>query len=606
MVTVRALITVGTMNGWDTCQIDVSNAFLHGDLFEEVYKKMPQGYASRQWFAKLSSTLLSFGFVQSKADYSLFNKSEKFSFTTILVYVDDLLITGSKVNKAFCISQNKYALELLTEAGLSNVKSYKLHMESHVKLQVDIGNPFPDPEFMQNPTSVHMQRVKPLLRYLLNSPGQGILLAHNSAIQLTAYYDSDWANCPMTRRSTTSYCILLGQSSVSWKSKNQRVVSRSLAKAEYRAMDLTCCEVTWLVSLLKDLGLKDLGAVDLKCDNKEAIYIAATLIFHARTKHIEIDCHYVRDQVKKGEVVPSHVSTKSQFADFLKRLIVEAARHPLKPSTSSISSSATGLRSSPATKDKTWDCDVVTHSVADDKQSDNPPGNKVWIQSKVSWRDNMTRAMVKTTNADSVCCLAADSGRMAEHESYTSFDGSMLIAFYLALMIFRICCLAADSGRMAECEITSGRVVGLIGRDSVLFFCFASLMVMKVGEIRSLSLPHKVNHMALLISLPKDRDMSNGSSIGFTSFGGGSGCVHDQNSETEQREARSTKEPEISFDRLGMKNPVGARKHQAVALMLYTSCLIYTVVYKLWKMEAECGQSIWEGLWADERTYGNL
>ncbi|GJS49557.1 retrovirus-related pol polyprotein from transposon TNT 1-94 [Tanacetum coccineum] len=95
MVTVKALITVGTMNGWDTCQMDVSNAFLHSDLFEEVYKKMPQGYASRQWFAKLSSTLLSSGFVQSKADYSLFNKSEKFSFTTILVYVDDLLITSS-------------------------------------------------------------------------------------------------------------------------------------------------------------------------------------------------------------------------------------------------------------------------------------------------------------------------------------------------------------------------------------------------------------------------------------------------------------------------------------------------------------------------------
>ncbi|GJS49559.1 cysteine-rich receptor-like protein kinase 8 [Tanacetum coccineum] len=124
-----------------------------------------------------------------------------------------------------------------------------------------------------------MQRVKPLLRYLLNSPGQGILLAHNSAIQLTAYYDSDWASFPMTRRSTTGYCILLGQSPVSWKSKNQRVVSRSSAEAEYRAMDLTCCEVTWLVSLLKDLGLKDLGAVDLKCDNKEPFTSRSATLF---------------------------------------------------------------------------------------------------------------------------------------------------------------------------------------------------------------------------------------------------------------------------------------------------------------------------------------
>ncbi|GJT04309.1 cysteine-rich receptor-like protein kinase 8 [Tanacetum coccineum] len=97
-----------------------------------------------------------------------------------------------------------------------------------------------------------MQAVKHLLRYLLNAPSQGILLAHKSAVQLTAYCDSDWASCLMTRRSTTGYCILLGQSPVSWKSKKQGVVSRSSAEAEYRAMALTCCEVTWLVSLLKD------------------------------------------------------------------------------------------------------------------------------------------------------------------------------------------------------------------------------------------------------------------------------------------------------------------------------------------------------------------
>ncbi|GKD88733.1 cysteine-rich receptor-like protein kinase 8, partial [Tanacetum coccineum] len=119
----------------------------------------------------------------------------------------------------------------------------------------------------------------------------------------------------MTRRSTTGYCILLRQSLVSWKLKKQRVVSRSSAEAEYRAMALICCEVTGLVSLLKDLGLKDLGLVDLKCDNKAAIYITANPVSHAGTKHIEIDCHYVRDQIKRGEVLLSHVSTKSQLVD---------------------------------------------------------------------------------------------------------------------------------------------------------------------------------------------------------------------------------------------------------------------------------------------------
>lgn len=166
-----------------------------------------------------------------------------------------------------------------------------------------------------------MQVVKHLLRYLLNAPAQGILLAKDSAVDLTTYCDSDWASCPMTRRSTTGYCIMLGDSPLSGKSKKQAVVSCSSAKAEYRAMALTCCEVTWLVELLKDLGLKDLGPVDLRCDNQAALYIAANPVFHARTKHIEIDCHYVRDRVQACHVKPSYVHSTQQVPDVFTKVL---------------------------------------------------------------------------------------------------------------------------------------------------------------------------------------------------------------------------------------------------------------------------------------------
>ncbi|GJS94697.1 cysteine-rich receptor-like protein kinase 8 [Tanacetum coccineum] len=133
----------------------------------------------------------------------------------------------------------------------------------------------------------------------------------------------------MTRRSTTGYCILFGQSLISPKSKKQHVVSRSSAEAEYRAMALTCYEVTWLVTLVKDLGIKDLGLVDLKCDNQATIYIVVNLVFHARTKHIKVDCHYVRDQMKSGLVKPSYVLTKAQVADVFNKVLPTDQHHKL-------------------------------------------------------------------------------------------------------------------------------------------------------------------------------------------------------------------------------------------------------------------------------------
>ncbi|XP_071735501.1 uncharacterized mitochondrial protein AtMg00810-like [Rutidosis leptorrhynchoides] len=330
--------------------------------------------APRQWFTKLSSALLSFGYVQSKADYSLFTKKYDSQFTDVLCYVDDLLITGSssvhiqqlkdnlksffhmkdlgelsyflglevsKTDQWVFISQKKYTVDILKENGVLNSRPYKLLLDPNAKLQADVGTPMSDPEvyrrligqliyltvtrpdicysvqllsqFIQSPTSVHFQAAKHLLKYLLNAPSQGVLLAKNSSVQLKAYCDSDWASCPMTRRSTTCYCILLGDSPISWKSKKQGVVSRSSAEAEYRAMALTCCEVTWLVSLLKDLGLTDLGPVELHCDNQAALHISANRVFHA--------CYFVRDQIKSGLIKPFYVHIKSQLADVFTKIV---------------------------------------------------------------------------------------------------------------------------------------------------------------------------------------------------------------------------------------------------------------------------------------------
>ncbi|GKC58941.1 cysteine-rich receptor-like protein kinase 8, partial [Tanacetum coccineum] len=345
-------------------------------------------------------------------DYSLFVKKEGKSFTVVLVYVDDLLIIGNdesqtttlkaqlssifhmkdldevsyflglevcKSSYDIFISQHKYTKELLKEGGVLNNKPYKLPMEPNLKLQEDVGTPLQDPEiyrrlivkliyltitrpdicyivqlftqFMKSPTSVHMQAVKHLLRYLLNYTGQGILLAHDSTVQLKAYCDSEWASCPMIKRSSTGYCILLGDFPISWKSKKQAIVSRSSAEAEYRAMANTCCEVTWLVSLFKNLCITDLEPVDLFCDNQAALYIAANPIFHARTKHIEVDFHYVRDQLKDGKIKPSYVNTKSQLADVFTKFVT-VDQHTKLLSKLGVSTSTNSQLEGECTKDK--------------------------------------------------------------------------------------------------------------------------------------------------------------------------------------------------------------------------------------------------------------
>ena len=127
-------------------------------------------------------------------------------------------------------------------------------------------------QFMHQPMTTHMQAAKKLLRYLRGTSQQEILLAASSAVQLKAFCDSDWASCPTTRRSTTGFCILLGSSPISWKIKKQAVVARSTAEAEYRAMAMTACEVTWLHTLLKDMGIKNLPFTALYCDNQATIF----------------------------------------------------------------------------------------------------------------------------------------------------------------------------------------------------------------------------------------------------------------------------------------------------------------------------------------------
>ena len=168
---------------------------------------------------------------------------------------------------------------------------------------------------MRDPREAHLQLVKRILRYIKGTAHLGLQLYIGSSTDLVAYSDADWAGCPDTRKSTSGFCVFLGTNLVSWSSKHQPTVSRSSAEAEYRAVANCVAESVWLRQLLCELHQPPTKATIVYCDNISATYLSSNHVQHQRTKHIEIDLHFVRDRVALGEARVLHVPTSSQYAD---------------------------------------------------------------------------------------------------------------------------------------------------------------------------------------------------------------------------------------------------------------------------------------------------
>ncbi|KAJ8765992.1 hypothetical protein K2173_020508 [Erythroxylum novogranatense] len=164
---------------------------------------------------------------------------------------------------------------------------------------------------MTAPTKFQMDVALHVVKYLKGTDTKGLFYAADNTFDLQAYCDSDWGSCKLTRRSVTGYCVFLGPSLILWKSKKQNTVNRSSAEAKYRAMATTSCELKWLAYLLDEFQIKLPLPIPLFCDNQAAIHIAANPVFHERMKHVNIDCHIIREHLVSGFISTPYISSDS-------------------------------------------------------------------------------------------------------------------------------------------------------------------------------------------------------------------------------------------------------------------------------------------------------
>jgi histone deacetylase 1/2 len=334
--------------------------------------------APRAWYARLCGKFVALGFIPSKADTSLFYYNRGGHSIFVLVYVDDIIVASSSseavralladLKEEFALkdlgdlhyflgievrrgrdgllmTQERYARDVLQRSGMDKSKPMdtpmssvdKLSLYSGMKLGPDDSSRYrsivgalpyltltrPDIAFAVNkvcqflhaPTTTHWSAVKRILRYIQGTINLRLKLVKSGSLMVSAFSDADWAGCIDDRRSTGGFAIYLGDNLISWTARKQATVSRSSTEAEYKSLANATAEILWVQKLLQELRIQHPPRARLWCDNLGATYLSANPVFHARTKHIEIDFHFVRERVAQKFLDIRFISSGDQVAD---------------------------------------------------------------------------------------------------------------------------------------------------------------------------------------------------------------------------------------------------------------------------------------------------
>ncbi|KAE8727262.1 hypothetical protein F3Y22_tig00005678pilonHSYRG00069 [Hibiscus syriacus] len=282
MVTVQLVLALAAAFNWRLYQMDVFNAFLQGDLNEEVCTDLPEGFCSQgNGYAGCISYMVSSRLRDSGM------------MVVLLVYVDDLLITVQRSKQGILLNQRKYSLELIKDTGLEEAKVAVTPLEQSLKLTTAEHD-----RVSRQCIEDHLLEDKSIFQRLV---GRLIYLTHTRPdITFAVNHLSRFMLMQEPNKSHMEAALRLEESLINWKSKKQCTITRSSVEAKYRSMAAATSEIVWLVGLLQDLGIYSKEPVTLFCDNKPALQIASNPAFHERTKHIEIDYHFNWGKNSKG------------------------------------------------------------------------------------------------------------------------------------------------------------------------------------------------------------------------------------------------------------------------------------------------------------------
>ncbi|KAJ4719028.1 Retrovirus-related Pol polyprotein from transposon TNT 1-94 [Melia azedarach] len=335
MSSIRVVLGIAASLDLKIEQMDVKTAFLHGDLDKEIYMKQPEGFKikgkedymcklkkslyglkqePRQWHKKFESVMGEQGYRKTSSDHCVF--IQKFSdddFIILLLYVDDMLIVKYQAVPYNRQREGRHGKSSLCFSGWKLDVCDGMH-KTDIAHAVGVVS-----RFLSNPGREHWNAMKWIMRYLRGTSNFKLTFGSGKPL-LVGYIDSDIAGDVDTRKSTTGYLMTLSGRAVAWQSRLQKYVALSTTEAEFIAATEACKELLWMKRFLQELDFKQQQYV-VFCDNQSAIHLSKNSSFHAKSKHIDVRYHWLRDALNDNMFELEKIHTNHNASDILTKTL---------------------------------------------------------------------------------------------------------------------------------------------------------------------------------------------------------------------------------------------------------------------------------------------